>query len=258
MDQRRKILFDKSGVKVSLSYYKAEDDMQLHDHDHLQVSWLLSGDLLETSRAKDREILMPSVGIKPAGFVHANNYGRHGSLILTVGIKPGSPYQDIYLAHDDWHWSPFVNGNSPSNLPILLSRLIDQKDSEAEAALWDLLALSNPAGPSKLKEMPSWLSRVKDQLRDVSADQDLAALANEAGVHRVYLSRIFTACFGVPPSVYRARCRVAKAMSSVFRGEPLIEAALGSGFADQSHFNRQVKSQTGFSPRSLHQLVCAS
>lgn len=258
MDQSRKILFDQNGVKVSLSYYRAEDDMSLHDHDHLQVSWLLAGDLLETNRTQDRELLLPSIGVKPAGFAHANKYGRHGSLILTVAIKPGSSMEDIYRRLNDWQWTPVSDGMNSAYSPAHLIQLINQTDDEAESAIWDLLAVPSSRHTPVLKSPPPWLLRIRDQLQEQTSPQDMRVMAGEAGVHRVYLSRIFTACFGAPPSVYRSRCRVAKALSSVFRGETLAGAALDAGFADQSHFNRQVKTQTGLSPRALHQLVCAA
>lgn len=79
-------------------------------------------------------------------------------------------------------------------------------------------------------------------------DLTVAALAQQAGLSRVHLTRAFSRCFGVPPHIYLNRVRLAFARRAIRSGQTLVEVALAAGFADQSHFNRRFKGSVGVSP----------
>jgi AraC family transcriptional regulator len=258
MAPRRKILYAKNGLNAAISYYGPGECMKLHTHDTTQVSWLLAGEMCESSRHLTRDICLPSCGVKPAGLEHANDYGRHGALILALNIEQDGSVESTGFCLDDWRWTPRQDGEYQSGLTNSLVNLISERGDEAEAAVWDLLALSTSNTKISAKSVPGWLSQVRDQLNECNQELDLALMANQAGVHRVYLSRAFTHCFGTPPSVYRARCRVARAIAAMLQGETLVDAALDAGFADQSHFSRRAKQQTGLSPKRLHGLFNAA
>jgi AraC family transcriptional regulator len=253
-----KVLFDKEGLNVSMSFYGPGQQMKLHTHETTQVSWLLAGHMLESSRFRARDIHMPSCGVKPAGLEHANDYGRHGALILAINIDHADPAPETGFDFDDWRWSPRLAGTYQSGLTKSLVDLMSKCGDEAESAVWDLLALSTSSEEFASPTAPVWLSRVRDQLNECDQALDLALMAKQAGVHRVYLSRAFTHCFGTPPSVYRARCRVARGVAAMMQGESLVDAALDAGFADQSHFSRLAKQQIGLPPKRLHGLLTAA
>jgi AraC family transcriptional regulator len=77
-------------------------------------------------------------------------------------------------------------------------------DLEAEERLWSL------AGDDTRSEtgVPAWLARVVDRLHDEPAEaHTVAALAAEANVHPVHLSRTFRARFGMTAGEYLHRLR---------------------------------------------------
>jgi AraC family transcriptional regulator len=255
MRTRQTKLYQTDGLSTVLSHYAPGVVMPDHTHDRHQVSWLLVGHLSEDHRSSEKQIEQPSIGVKPAGLEHANDYGRHGALILSVNIDPAARrYRDAF-SFNDWRWTPCAGGDLQSGTTEVLSRLIAARGDEAESAIWDLLALSASGEGWTMRDVPHWLMQVRDQLSECTDELDLAAMANEAGVHRVHLSRAFTRSFGIPPSVYRARCRVARSIASALQGESLAVAAQNGGFADQAHFSRLVKRQTSLPPRRLVELM---
>jgi AraC-like DNA-binding protein len=90
---------------------------------------------------------------------------------------------------------------------------------------------------------------VRDYLRS-HFDQDITvdALAREAGLSRVHLTRAFAQQFGVPPHIYLNAVRLERAQAGMLAGQSLAEVATGCGFADQSHFSRRFKGSVGVAP----------
>jgi AraC-like DNA-binding protein len=93
------------------------------------------------------------------------------------------------------------------------------------------------------------MARVRDFICD-NYGQDLTvdALAREAGLSRVHLTRAFAQQFGVPPHLYLNAVRIHRAQEAMRRGLALAEVAADCGFADQSHFSRRFKGSVGLSP----------
>ncbi len=91
--------------------------------------------------------------------------------------------------------------------------------------------------------------RIRDYLRS-HFDQDITvdALAREAGLSRVHLTRAFGRQFGVPPHIYLNAVRIERAQAGMLAGQSLAEVAAACGFADQSHFSRRFKGSVGLSP----------
>ena len=69
----------------------------------------------------------------------------------------------------------------------------------------------------------------------------LQELARIAGMSRFHLVREFTREVGIPPHAYQVHVRVEHARRLIRRGTSPAEAALLSGFSDQSHLNRHFR-----------------
>jgi AraC-like DNA-binding protein len=79
---------------------------------------------------------------------------------------------------------------------------------------------------------------------DITVDR----LATLAGLSRVHLTRAFARSMGVPPHTYLNMVRLRHAQKALLSGHKLADAAISSGFADQSHFNRRFKGSMGLAP----------
>lgn len=83
--------------------------------------------------------------------------------------------------------------------------------------------------------------------------------AHEAGVHPVYLSRVFRRHIGGSPGAHVRRKRLEYAAS--LRARPgrlrLSDVAQQAGFFDQNHLHRSLAGETGLTPADLRRLVDA-
>lgn len=79
----------------------------------------------------------------------------------------------------------------------------------------------------------------------------LETVANEAAMSSSYFCRQFTRAFGISPHRYQVVVRVARAKEMLARGSEIAAVATATGFADQSHLGRHLKSCLGVSPNEL-------
>lgn len=101
------------------------------------------------------------------------------------------------------------------------------------------------------------MARVRDYMRaHFGQDITVNALAREAGLSRVHLTRAFTQQFGVPPHVYLNAVRLKCAKAAMLAGQPLAEVATACGYADQSHFSRRFKGSVGVAPGAWLRQMC--
>ena len=73
-------------------------------------------------------------------------------------------------------------------------------------------------------------------------------LENISGLKKFAIIQNFKDVFKIPPHAYQTLLRVNYAKKELRQGRSLLEVALGSGFYDQSHFNKVFKSHVGLTP----------
>ena len=77
----------------------------------------------------------------------------------------------------------------------------------------------------------------------------LKDLSKFTGLSKYYLLRSFTKQKGISPYSYLITIRINKAKKLLEQGASPIDAALRTGFADQSHFSNFFEKQIGLTPR---------
>ncbi len=96
---------------------------------------------------------------------------------------------------------------------------------------------------------PRIISRVKEYIRAHYDNRiSLENLSEIAGVSRYYLLRVFAKKTGMTPHSFLNYTRASKARQMIKASVPIIDAALNSGFCDQSHLNRIFKKIYGITP----------
>ncbi|MPM79503.1 HTH-type transcriptional activator RhaS [bioreactor metagenome] len=82
----------------------------------------------------------------------------------------------------------------------------------------------------------------------------LEELSRLAGLSKYYLLRSFTRQKGISPYSYLATVRVDRAKRLLEKGAAPVEAALQTGFSDQSHFSNFFKRFIGLTPRQYRSI----
>jgi AraC-like DNA-binding protein len=118
-----------------------------------------------------------------------------------------------------------------------------------------LLALSRLATPEARSirhgQLAPWqLRRVTDYLAaHLAEDIPLQILSDLVKLSRSYFSRAFKVSTGLAPHQWLLQARIAKAKQLLLETHrPLAQIAIDVGFADQAHFTRTFRRETGESP----------
>jgi AraC-like DNA-binding protein len=102
---------------------------------------------------------------------------------------------------------------------------------------------------SQVRTAPRTVARVRDYLHSMYQHQvSIADLAQAAGVSGTHVIRAFSAETGMPPHAYLVSLRVERAKALLRQGRSVTEAALETGFYDQSQLTRHFKRLTGVTP----------
>ncbi|HLT47909.1 MAG TPA: AraC family transcriptional regulator [Rubricoccaceae bacterium] len=224
--------------------------MRPHAHAGTSLSVVLAGRVWERVGRADETGGPLSVVVKPAGAVHENRFGPEGARMLAFEFAPGF-FDGMEDAPTRWRWR---HGDAAARRALRLCRAAasDPGSSPGQAlddALALLLAPSEDAPPAA-GAPPRWLRDVRDRLHDEAVrPPPAAALADEAGVHRVTLARAFRRHFGCSVTAYLRRLRVRAAAAALAATDaPLAAVALDAGFADQPHLTRAFRAAMGTTP----------
>jgi AraC family transcriptional regulator len=102
--------------------------------------------------------------------------------------------------------------------------------------------------------LPARMLRSIEEYIDLHLEKDLSVeeLASHLGISTSYFARSFRSSVGLAPHAYVMRRRLLRAQELLASTDlPLIDIALATGFADQSHFCRRFHQMTGMPPRTF-------
>jgi AraC-like DNA-binding protein len=184
--------------------------------------------------------------------------GRHWHMLYIEPVVLQALAQDIRegAGRGCVEWTEPVVRHRPlaAGFDVALLRLTTEPASDAglaaeEALLSLLAALIQPAPARPASRQHVGLQRAMACIdEDPGAAHTLAALAAEAGMSRYALVRSFARATGLTPHAYVVQRRLQQARRLITQGQALSEAALASGFADQSHLTRLFVRHYGLTP----------
>ncbi len=172
-----------------------------------------------------------------------------------IGPKNSSQYFLSPVTHDR---------ELAERLAQLLNVLEDPLTEELEihssffSLLRDLLVRH---GSSKGREVshnhaPGAIKKVRSYILDMAEGNiSLDDMAEIAGFSRYHFLRTFTASQGISPHAFLLNRRLQLAKAALMDGAKIADAALQSGFFDQSHLSRRFKAAYGITPRQFQQAI---
>jgi AraC family transcriptional regulator len=231
-----------AGTRARLSFYAPGLRQRPHRHEQAHVSIVVAGSLREASAGRDETSYALQLNLRPRESTHQVEFGPQGALILAVDVDDcltpatasGWIYRDLSLVQR-----------------TLLRSVLDGRACDADVgdSIQDLVAVIEEE--SLRGSPPGWLIQARDRLMDDPAGVRIEELARAACVHRAHFARAFHHWFQTPPSLFRRRAMLCRAIAMIASGLSLGLAAQTAGFADQSHLCRSMRAMIGTSPSRL-------
>lgn len=243
--------FVAEGVVISEVEYRRAVSEEWHSHQNKHITLIVNGGNEE--QRKNAEILARAgtVLTYDGGELHRNLNTLHPSKNINLEIE------DSFFAN--YSLDPASFERLPPERPGLKLALLRahreclSDDTQSVLVIHSLLLdlLSPHRRGRTSNERPLWLERVRELIHDRWDEKlSLNELSLLAGVHPVTISKNFPKHFSCPLGEYMRRLRIEKSLHLIKQTQtPLTDIALRCGFADQSHFIRVFKAETGFLPR---------
>ena len=247
----------RSGYRLDLRKYRGpRARFDRHHHEWSDLSIILRGQVHERVGRRETTGSSLDTTFKAAGLEHSDEF--EGDVeILRLRVRPA----ELERAFDggdpslSWGWRHRrVLGRHLLRLGRDAS--VGAEERAIDDQLIDLLALLDSAGTSAPVSAPAWTQRLESSIEDrLTGPIEVRSLAAELGLHPVYLARVVRRVFGCSVRQLIIRKRLARAIDALRGGSAsLAQVALESGFSDQSHLSRWLRTQTSLTPGGLRRL----
>lgn len=252
-----------SEITLTELRHPARRSFPRHSHEHTYFCLLLAGGYAEEIAGRSIPQRPMTVAFHPAGMEHRDEVGEGGARFFGIELgtrwierlreEAKAPVAFATLEAGDGVWLA-------SRLHRELRRREEASALVIEGLVLELLAATCRELRPVDRRPPGWLGRIEEMLREGFRESwTLDALAAEAGVHPVHLSRAFRRFRGRTPGEYLLELRVRHVCERLADPAlPLADLALEAGFADQSHCNRVFKRLTGTTPGAFRAGVVSS
>lgn len=250
--------FERNFQGLQLKHLEAtvpEHEVAEHSHDGVHIVLATRGVYLSSAYGEQRE--GPVLVFNPAEVIHRDRFKDRDGRFFALSFSPelSSEFnQKLHLPNFA------VRSHRRDNMRLaysLMRRAADPDTVTLDLEDDSLRLLNQFASQETLsKAVPPWLQQVREMIADRSEDDlTINQLAQEVGVHRVYLSRQYQHHFACSPGDDLRRRRVERAahflMTTV---DPLVAIALRCGYCDQSHLQRAFVQHFGVSPKVFRDL----
>ena len=241
---------------VTETYYAPGQKLEMHSHSQSAFIVVLKGRFVDQHESETHECQSCDVIYRPAQQMHSDRFGNTSTTCLNI------QFGDHWFSRLQEITKPRVSDalHLFSNLALFeLGRRVygefRRRDEDSslivEGLTLEMIGVANRIRFGKLKSgAPLWLKGIRDRLHsEFSGKVSIQALAEEAGVHPVYLNRAFRKQYGQSVGEYLRSCRMKFSASELASSSKSIaEISHTSGFSDQAHFCRVFKRAFGVTP----------
>lgn len=248
-----------SGFRFTEKAYPNRLQIPKHSHELSHFCFVLSGNYQEQIERKTDERTPTALVYYPPDVSHAEKHNSNGTHFLVeidgknlervkdYGAKLNEP---ISMANNESLW-----------IAARMYREFSTRDAFSALALESLttellIFASRQTLKTNERKRPLWLEKTIEILRENSAEPfNLTDLAEFVGVHPTHLARVFRQFEHCTISDYIRKVRIENARQKIISSdESLVEIALNTGFADQTHFTRSFKNVVGLTPKEFRNI----
>jgi AraC family transcriptional regulator len=236
-----------SGATIRRVVDRSSASVPAHAHDWPVLSIFVIGGYLNRIEGGEAFIAGPSAVLYRGGAVHQNVVGAAGFEQIEVEFDPA------WLQHaiPDAPVSRWIGGRIGAEARTL-ARFCARATAETEVR-GALQRFLGRAVSEREREVPRWIPRVSDRLRE-DAPPNANDLAAEAMRHPSWLGAAYKRATGEGLQEAAARFRIERAAQLLRETElPAAQVAAEAGFCDQSHMSRTFRRILGRLPSAVRE-----
>lgn len=227
-----------------------------HEHEHANLVFILNGGCIEKRQHRSYERKAADLAFLHAGEAHETTFAGTPTRYISLDIKPEAFAENNITEHEILN----TIGKSPDAkfLMLKICREVLYPDTFSADSI-HLLFLEFAALSKKMKHLkspPAWIGTVYEILNDKwNEPVSLADLSKAAGVNPITISKHFPAYFACTLGSYMRKLKIERSISMIKNSSSsLTDTAYHCNFFDQSHFIRNFRQFTSFSPKQYQKL----
>lgn len=252
-----RLSYSAGGVVVTKTEYERSVCEDWHVHDNPHITYIVQGRMREKRQRTTYDSGPGELIFYHGNEPHRNQAPETGAANINLELDR-SYLRQCDLNETDIGTSMRLNPKARC-LILRIFREALRGDGFSEGSI--LMLVHHLLDGELLKQLsqtrPPWIRTVESFLQDNwDSWSTLADLASAAGVHPFTISKHFPRYFGCTLGDYARRLKIERSLA-LMKSSPirsLTEIALACGFADQSHFTRVFKQETGLLPKQYRQL----
>lgn len=230
-----------SGIRVSERVH-SQHHLLRHAHESLQICAILEGELIEEFDGVGLTCVPGTVIVRPAMALHRDTFRTSTVRTLLVEYLRGPRFESLFSAA----CQPRLLRAPLRDIRRELRGLDVASGTALEGALLQLAARMIRSADEPQSGLAARARRRIDET--LPRRVDAGALAAELQVSRSHLFETFRRVEGKTIGAYIAERRLDRARELLAGTASLAEISESCGFADQSHFTRVFRGDTGETP----------
>ncbi len=240
-----------AGVLLSVVTHGRERHLPAHTHALPFLCLLLEGQYEEEAAGEVVRYEPLTLVFHPARLAHSDHVFADTRLFA---VEFSDAWNDVLSGYAPSPRSLYThNGAEPLWIMLRLYEMLRDRtlsDLTVQTLCYELIGSFELLEPSDDPTPLPWLRSLRAALDARYAEAlEVGALAAEAGVHPVHLTRSFRRAYKVNVGDYVHRRRIQQACRMLREGRAAIASIADDlGYADQSHFSRIFRSITGKTP----------
>ncbi len=239
------------GFLVSEVWFPPATVIPRHRHARAVLGVMLEGCFDNTFATRRLEPGVGELFTEPGEEPHANRVGSRGARVLAIQPDPS----DHELARAGKAALDEIRTIKHQGVALAAHRMsseLRRSDDLSDFAI-ESLALDMIVTAARFEAAigaPGWLTRADEIVHDTFRQRvSVADIAQEVGVHRAKLARVYKQHRGLAIGTHVRQLRLAWVASMLTKStESLSSIAIQAGFADQSHLTREFKRHYGLPP----------
>jgi AraC family transcriptional regulator len=252
----KKTYQDSKGISIIETEYQQKVYEGWHSHKNAHITLFLKGGTIE-KRKNENHAVAPGTIL----FYHSDELHLNQNTLF--------PSKNINLEIDENHFKEFgiteeLLKSGTANtvktklliLKIYNECLIDDTFSKDSINMLLSHFASNKNYGDQFSKCPSWVNSLYELLNDCwNENPSLDDLSKILNINPISISKHFPKYFGCTLGEYSRRLKIDRSLTLIQQPSiSLTDVGFECGFADQSHFIRTFKQQTGFLPKKFQTL----